>query len=219
MIIPSTMTDDEIRSYILNDYRELFSLIKKDKNDFRRKVLKEAKNFPYRRVYKHTSRRNIDYKIVFIADKRGCHDNPKYTPVAIYNAYEGKYMAMIGVGIVQLFPPHFFKRYRERIIKNNDISTEELMEHFLSYCDDGVTWSYIDEERKPMYRCIAEIEMEDEWNMVGVSDNYCVFGVQKKDLIVCKTIISNDLIKEDQKKHFEFLREENKLSMECYYKR
>ena len=129
-MIVESMNEKEIRDALYKDLDSISGEIFKKKERFRKSCLKRT-IFPYEVITQITSKNNTKFYISFSAPKRGNHNSPVIGIYAIYQRNEGYYEATItpykGRKYISIFPPHFFRRYRERIMKEKeDISTITL---------------------------------------------------------------------------------------------
>lgn len=133
MIVP-TMTIPEIHAELLKDCEDNQASVEHKMKLFGSVVLKSSR-YPVVRRYaiKSKNRRNVFY-VRFTAFKRGFWKNPAIHTYCIYSRPEGLHCAFLDpihrASII--FPPHFFSRYRERIVRDDSLGTEELIHLFSS---------------------------------------------------------------------------------------
>lgn len=206
MIVPA-MTTQEI-------YSQLFSElpIKQDKLDvykkeFSRKVLKASK-FPFTKLYDFTTLKKNQFIFSFTALTRAQAEKPIASLYGIYTRPEGKYLAEINppLGEMTIYPPHYFKRYRERILKNNDLSNEKLIRSFIQN-----SWGFIaaavNKELEAVYQSFEANHQNEVFGFAGATyDGYC-FGERQGKINIMKTIISDDMLFNDQRELFTTLRQ------------
>lgn len=128
MIVPS-MTVQEIHKELFLDIRNLRDQVDDCRKDFKKAVLK-ANRYPLTKSYDCKTREKKNLFIVTLtAAKRSSWKSPILTIYSIYARPEGKYAVplTLDMNIASIYPPHFFKRYRERIVKDESISNEELI--------------------------------------------------------------------------------------------
>ena len=128
------MTVQEIHKEVYEDIKNLKSKLDECKKDFKRIVLKQPKNplsnrnYPFSKSYDtKTSEKKNFFISTFTALKRSDWEKPIVSIFGIYSRSEGNYAVSINIDIktITIYPPHFFKRYRERIIKD-DLITNRL---------------------------------------------------------------------------------------------
>ena len=128
MIVPS-MTVQEIHKEVFDEIENLKAKLKESPEDFKKNVLR-SKHFPFTKSYEFKTREKKNVFIVdFTAIKRSYWKKPILTIYGIYSRSEGKYAVALSVDLnmISIHPPHFFKRYRERIIKDDFLSNEEII--------------------------------------------------------------------------------------------
>lgn len=207
-MIVNTMTLQEIHEELFKDLPALEGRIEHCKREFRRKVLK-ASHFPYVVTYELRTgiRRNL-FMATFTANKRGKADRPLILMCGIYDRPEGSYAAVLSLDLkaTSIYPPHFFKRYRERIVKDEKLTNLQLIRLYLSKCK-GIYKAVADKEHNAVYHSI-EYFADEEVNFVAATDEGYCFGSHFGENCVIKTIISEDDLFDDQKELFHKLREE-----------
>lgn len=206
MIVPS-MSLREIHDELKSDYRNVVT--KKDLffKEFRRMVLK-ASNFPFTKTREYTTpiKKNL-FIITFSAPSRGYENKPEYSAYVIYNTEKGKYLASIIFQheIITIYAPHFFRRYRERILKNYSISNDEIIRNYIKN-DSGFTAGFITKQAEAYFKSFEEQHQDEPVNFAAAtSDGYC-FGFKEGNNIMIKTIISSEMVKDDQREFFAFMK-------------
>jgi len=122
MIVPS-MTLDEIHKELFSDLRTMEAKISSYHRDFKKKVLKSSR-FPLSHTYDCRTKIKKNFFVVNLyASKRGDWEKPLIGICGIYNRPEGNYLAALALekNMTTIYPPHFFKRYRERIAKDTNV--------------------------------------------------------------------------------------------------
>jgi hypothetical protein len=219
-MVVSSMTVQEIHNEFLTDVNTLDARISHYYEKFKRKVLK-TNHFPLRCFYEFRTNKNNLYIIILSALKRHDHKCPLVAKYGVYDSPEGKYVVALLPNTTLIFPPHFFKRYRERIVKDLSISNDNIIKLYLSK-EWGLMINLIDENFKGIYHCFENDEADDKVNLVGItSQGYC-FGIKQGDDCIIKTIISDDMLFENQKPllddlkqdYIEFLKDGYKTSLD-----
>lgn len=214
-MIVNSMTLQEIRLELLKDLPALVSRLIQYKKEFRRKALK-ANRFPYLATYEvKTGRRKNLFTIIFVAKKRSDAHEPFFSVYGIYDRPEGSYGAMIKIGetMLTIYPPHFFKRYRERIVKDDKLTSKQLISLYFCKCWLLCT-VFPDSEDEEVYDHIEDMATE-EANFIGVMEEGYCFGTAFGDINLVKTIISEEDIFDSQREYLHELREEyNKIKVE-----
>src|SRR4051812_17830003 len=114
MIVPS-MTVQEIYKEIFEDIETLDTKIDACRRDFKKLVLRSTR-YPVEKTYEAKTRvKKNTFVFTLIAPKRSAWSDPDIVIYAIYMRPEGKYAVPIIMRdkSITIYPPHYFKRYRE----------------------------------------------------------------------------------------------------------
>lgn len=195
------MTLEEVAKQFQGDYSDILAKRKTFQPKFS-SLVKRSSRFPVRAQYEYISHTNRNRYIYFYsAEKRGQWDEPHCIVVGIYERPEGKYaVTSTNAGHTFLiYPPHFFVRYRERILKDDTIYGDELIKRYFKV-NDRFTKEPLSEEHTKAYR---KYESDDE----SVQAARCAEGnifleIQSPRVVLIKTIISDEMLFEDQKEAF-----------------
>jgi hypothetical protein len=202
MIVPS-MTVQEIHKEVFDDIENLKIRLKESPDDFKKNVLR-SNSFPFTKSYEFKTRGKKNLFIVdFTAIKRSYWKKPILTIYTIYSRPEGKYAVALtpDMNTISIHPPHFFKRYRERIIKDESFSNEEIIRLYFKN-DWGFVGAVVDEHFESVYRCFENDNKNEKLSFVGAnSQGYC-FGEKQGNINILKTIISEEMLFENQKPIF-----------------
>jgi hypothetical protein len=77
------------------------------------------------------------------------------------------------MGIISIYPPHFFKRYRERILKDESISNEDFIRHYFRN-DWGFMGAVVNENYESVYHCFEDDNKDEKVSFVAAtSQGYC----------------------------------------------
>ena len=212
MIVPS-MTLDEIHKELYSDFDTLESTIDNFLRDFKRKVLK-ASRYPVYHTYDCRTRlkKNL-FVFNLYASKRGDWAKPLIGICAIYNRPDGNYLATLAIdkNMTTIYPPHFFIRYRKRIVKDMMSSIEDTIKLYLHRNRWGFVAAPSDEKYQGLYN-IFEAEMSGtDISFVCVNSEGFCFGEKLGNINVMKTIISEDMLFDDQRAIFAKLKGEFEL--------
>lgn len=206
MIVPS-MSLGEIHNELVNDYRNVVT--KKDLffKEFRRLVLK-ASNFPFTRTYECTTpiKKNT-FIIMFSALTRSQENKPEFSVYVVYNTAKGKYLAsmIFQTKMITIYAPHFFRRYRERILKDNSISNDEIIRDYIKR-DRGFTGGFVTKQAEACFKSFEEQHQDEPVNFSAATlDGYC-FGFKEGNNIMVRTIISPEMVKDDQRELFALMK-------------
>ena len=217
MIVPS-MTVQEIHNEIFEDMKNLKVKLEDYRKNFKKTVLKSSR-YPLTKSYDFVTKEKQNLFIVdFTALKRSNWKKPIISIFAIYSRPEGKYAVApsVDMKITTLYPPHFFKRFRERIIKDESISNEDLIRHYFKN-DWGFMGAVVNKDFESVYHCFENDNKDDVVSFVGVtSQGYC-FGEKQGNVNIIKTIISEQMLFENQKPLFQDLKNSFKLANKDRY--
>jgi hypothetical protein len=198
MIVPS-MTVQEIHKEVFKDIKNLRSKLDECRKDFKKAVLNRSR-YPFTKSYDCKTREKKNLFIVdFTALKRSNWKKPLLSIYGIYSRPEGKYAFSVTVdmNIVSIYPPHFFKRYRERIVKDESISDEVMIRQYFKN-DWGFMGAVVNENFESVYHCFEDDDKNDKVSFVAAtSQGYC-FGDKQGNVNIIKTIISEDMLFDNQ---------------------
>ncbi len=199
-MIVSSMALIEIHNELFKDLATLTNKIMNCHKEFRRRVLK-ASRYPFSYSYECYSRLNKNrFILTFIAMKRSDYHNPTIGVRCLYNRAEGLYAAVISMenGTTTIFPPHFFKRYRERIVKDFSASSDDIIKRYFSGIW-GFTFTVLNNDIRSLYHGFEdEMQGGGERFVCAMTDGYC-FGERYGKIHLMKTIISEEMLFESQK--------------------
>jgi len=206
MIVPS-MTVKEIHKEVFDDLKTLRNKLDELRSDFRRIVLK-CNCYPITKSYDYKTREKQNLFIIqFTALKRSAWKKPVISIYGIYLRPEGRYavISSLDINITTIYPPHFFKRYRERILKDESISNEDIIRHYFKN-DWGFTGVVVNEKFESVYHYFENDNKDETVSFVGATNQGYCFGEKQGNVNIIKTIISDDMLFENQKSIFYELR-------------
>lgn len=184
-MIVESMTVNEIQVELSKDYDNCMDKVEIECRKIRRAIVK-SKKFPIQfEPIEFISQKQNRYLIFLKANSRKNAEYPIITTVALYNRPEGLYAASTSrihgsIINVNIFPPHFFQRYKERILEEN-ITTIEALKLFF----------------RNNNRIAGEKTEKNEF-MASCKEGF-VFGTTiSYSLDIYKTIISNKMLKGTQ---------------------
>ena len=186
MLIP-TMNDAEKRKQAIEDTYEVDKYVTYNLYYKLRKNVRKFSKFP--RLFKttYTTKNRNKYYLICRAESRTTFDTPFWVHVyTIMDSNEGKY-AMIAVsqhGVIetfQIYAPHLFTRYTERYGVN--MYEEERIHRFMT------------DSASPLYGGVKEYE---KGKMMAVVNGGVILGDKEGDIIVFKTFVDNDRLREEQ---------------------
>ncbi|TCC99540.1 hypothetical protein [Pedobacter hiemivivus] len=207
-MIVEAMTLQEIHNELFTDLPTLNGKMNHCKKDFRRKVLK-ASRFPYTFTYELNTpiKKNL-FIVTLTALTKGNSDKPLLSVYGIYDRPEGKYAAALSVDLIttSIYPPHFFKRYRERIVKDDKLANKQLIRLYFAK-----SWGFYkvvaNKGHEAVYNSFENSTNEEISFIAATDEGYC-FGSSFGKINIIKTIISEENLFDDQKELFHKLRED-----------
>ena len=212
MIVPS-MTLPEIHSELQKDIEDIQPSVDYKMKQFGSVVLK-AHRYPVQRRYsfKSKTRRN-SFHARLTAFKRGYWNKPAVHVYCIYSRPEGLHCAFLDIlhQVSIIFPPHFFSRYRERIIRDDALSTEELI-HLFSSRTWAISFQPLSPEMENLLRKWRDYPKDVEVPIVAFCPDGMLFGQRTGNVTLVKTIVSPSMLYPDQLPLYESLRD-------CYHRR
>lgn len=113
----------------------------------------------------------------------------------------------IDLNITSIYPPHFFLRYRERILKNRSISNEEVIRDYFTK-DWGFMATVINDAYESVYHSFEEHSKNETISFVAATNLGFCFGEKCGAVNIIKTILSEDMLYENQKVLFIDLRKQ-----------
>ncbi|WP_300600946.1 hypothetical protein [Niabella sp.] len=217
-MLVSSMTVQEIHKEVFEDIPNLRSKVDKCHSDFRKTVL-NARRYPLSKSYDCCTKEKGNLYIVdFTALKRSDWKKPVLSIYTTYLRPEGKYAVTLSLdmNMISIYPPHFFKRYRERILKDSSASNEAVIREYFKK-DWGFMGALVNRDFQSVYHSLEkDIEGEMVSFVAATSLGYC-FGEKQGNINIIKTIISENMLFDDQKNIFNDLRNAfNKANKERY---
>ena len=104
-----------------------------------------------------------------------------------------------------VYTSHFLSRYRERLLNNSDISFDDLVKIFLSNEREGRELSHVSNE-------LIRKSKPNEESFTLKTPNGCCFGTRSGSVIIFRTFITDDMLKESQSNTLNNIEEEIKSS-------
>ena len=205
-MIVDSMTLREIHKEIHDDIRNIGRTLDNRMGQFRTAVLRSSR-YPVLRRYECKS---LVGRNRFFAQmkalKRGDHSDPICEFYCVYDRPEGMYCALMDAsgGNTFVFPPHFFSRYRERIIGGSGMSGMDMIHHFVSRVW-GLTLTFIPDEQQGTIASWDVLFKVEKVNLMGVCPDGVLFGEYLEDVFLVKTIITDQMLREDQMDLYEEL--------------
>lgn len=207
-MIVSSMTIQEIHKEVFEDIKSLKNKLDEFQKDFKKIVL-NSNRFPLSKSYQITTKKRKNTFVVdFTSLKRSSWKTPILSFYAIYSRPEGNYAIApsLDINFSTIYPPHFFKRYRERIVEDKNLSNEEIIKFYFKN-GWGFMATKVNEKFESVYHAFENKDDNDKIDFVAVtSQGYC-FGQKIGQINIIKTIVNDEMLFEDQKNTFKKLRE------------
>ncbi len=203
-MVVDSMTLEEVARELLADLPNAQHIADYRFQKFRSSVLKTSR-FPIIRYDEcKTVHKKNRFFVSFSAFKRGQWKEPYCHYYCIYVRPEGLYCAVVGMkeDYVYIYPPHFFARYRERIIKRDDISPEDLIHLFMSRFWSNFSYVITPEDIDGLSQW-DQLSEEGGIDFVGTCPDGVIFGQRTKNVVLNKTIISESMLYPDQVDFYE----------------
>ena len=172
-------------------------------------MVKQTSRFPLIRTLTITGQDKTKINLIFTAQKRGQWNHPK---LCIYSTfiYRGRLNAISidgPEGVSHIYTSHFFQRYRERIIKDKVIDTEDLIREYMIKNKD-MMWHRNTASFSAAYQ---RHERENVTQMATrVSEGNCFIERIDKSLFLIKTILPDEMLGISQSSAFNQLEEMRK---------
>lgn len=172
-------------------------------------MVKKTRLYPIRHSFTIMTKDKTKLHLLFTASKRSKWDSPRLCIYSTFRYNGGIYAISIDgpEGTSQIYTQHFFERYRERIVKDYDINSEDLIKRFMIKNSDMMWYrntqafstAYQNYERENITQLAARVE----------EGNCFVERIDKKILLL-KTIISDDMLGDYQSEAFAVLEQMRK---------
>lgn len=191
-MIVSSMSEEELINEVTTDYVNVFRYSDHLDNKFRRIVVK-SKIFPVTACKEYVSPRKNRWLIFLEArSKKETLDRSRITLVVTFEAPNGTHAVMgtftNGRMHYIIYPPHFFARYRQRVIKE-DITTTDLIKRFFKF-NQGYVYTLKD---TPKFGNLALREV------YGTTRDGVAMGfMTTHQNVLFKTFITFDMLKGEQ---------------------
>lgn len=207
MLLPN-MTYLEVFDELNKDYDDIQQGLSKRGGEFMQLLRKTTRRYPIYQLYTYTTleRKNkvyFEFHVLRHADK----GKPMYNTYFIWDSPKGKSAIMPNAldtnftrrrfGLIVIYTPHLFSRYRERFIKDDRLSNEEVITSFFNK-NSKTYGTDISNELMP-----GSIELDDlsKPKIAYASEEGVAFGVvMEKEVIVMKTFVSYDMLYPNQQR-------------------
>jgi len=165
-------------------------------------LVKRSSRYPVTAQYEYISHTNKNrYFFCYSAFKRSDWKATHCNVVGVFEGEGGKY-AVVSANMKQaviIFTPHFFARYRERILGGEDIHGDDLIKRFFKRNQRFVK-AEMDERFARAYR---KYENDESVSYAArVNEGNVFLKIYSGYIVLCKTILSDKMLKNDQVEAF-----------------
>ena len=198
-MIVDSMTLQEIHKELHDDYLNTVGTLDNRLRKFGSVVLKTSR-YPIRRHYecKSIEKRNR-FWVMLTAIKRGEWNDPVIDYYCVFDRPEGLFCAFLDPrgGNSFVFPPHFFSRYRERVLGGSGMSGPDLIKFFVNRI---WTWSFmlLSDDRKKGVASMDEVLSKEKIDFMAYHPDGIMFGERTGSIYLIKTIVTFDMLYSDQ---------------------
>ena len=203
------MSYEEIADQYMDDFPNLLSKGKTFQVKFG-SLVKRSRKYPVTAQYEYTSHIGKNrYLFCYTAYKRSDWENPYCNAICIFEGKGGKY-AMTTTNFqktVIIFTPHFFSRYRERILHGEEIYGETLMKRYFSR-NTRFILKEINENFAKAYKRYEDDESQTY--AAKVFEGNIFLKMYSDKVIICRTILSDEMLYDNQTEAFGELQDELK---------
>ena len=207
MILPG-MTYEEMAAQYLGDLHDIMAKKKTFQAKFSSYVKRSrSKAYPMTAQYEYVSHTNRNrYLYCYTAFKRSDWDEPYCNAICLFEGKGGMY-AMATSNFqktVIIFTPHFFSRYRERILHGEDIHGDALIKRYFS----NNTRFVLKEMDETFARAYKKYEDDESQSWAArVNEGNIFLKTYNDKVVLCKTIISDEMLYDNQAEAFGELRQ------------
>ena len=164
-------------------------------------MVKKTTHYPFERVLITKTKNRMELKLIFLATKRGDWNHPRLCIYSSFHYKDGLYAISYGGNehASNIFTPHFFDRYQERIVKNPSIGREDLIKRYMIQNRDlmwyknsvafSTAYQKYEHDNTPQYAARVE-------------EGNCFIEKIRDNAYLMKTILSDDMLGEDQAEAF-----------------
>ena len=200
MIVP-TMTLEEIARQYMGDFPNFIAKRRSLQPKFET-LVKRSSRYPVTAQYEYISHTNKNrYFFCYSAFKHGDWKAPHCNVVGVFEGEGGKY-AVVSANKKQaviIFTPHFFARYRERILGGEDIHGDDLIKRFFKRNQRFVK-AEMDERFARAYR---KYENDESVSYAArVNEGNVFLKIYCGYIVLCKTILSDEMLRDEQVEAF-----------------
>ena len=195
------MTYTEVIDTVNNELKLCYPKIEEMGRKFA-SMVKKTRNYPL--VWKTTfsSRHKTTFHVMWVAGKRNDWDKPKFYIFVPFHRLDGINVAFLSQKreATMIFTRHFFERYKERFLDDEESSTTEIIQEFFlnnrNILARRATRNFVKEFDK------YEEILKGDPIVVVINDGYCFGEKINGRVMLIRTIIREDMLRPGQKEAF-----------------
>ena len=176
-------------------------------------IVKKTRLFPVCRVFSVLTKNKTNLHLIFVATKPSQWRQPALCVYSIFYYRNCYYAISIDKpdGVAFIYTSHFFERYRQRIVKDQDMAIEDLIKRFMMRNKDMI-WV---PNSSAFSKAYEKYEHEDvPQKAARVEEGNCFLEVLGQKLFLVKTILSDDNLCGAQEDAFGFIEEMRQIKAE-----
>lgn len=169
-------------------------------------MVKKSRNGSLRHVFDVSTKNKTILHLIFISNKKSDWNRPGLCIYSTFHHFDGLNAISVNgpEGVAFIHNSHFFKRYKERIVKDVELGENDLIRRFMLINQD-LSWHKNTEDYSLAYK---KYEKEEIPQLVArVEEGNCFIEKLGDDLYLMKTIISDEMLKNNQPAAFSELEE------------
>lgn len=208
-MIVDSMTLPEVVKAIMEDLNNMNGRIDNAVKKFQSNVLaRKSRIYPFTQLMDITSSQKIKFYVAFQVKKRSEWKNPNMYVAGTFLLRDGQYGFLICPSIflnkkdttILILSPHFIKRYRERMLKNNGDTTETIIKEFLKK-----NFTFYMVELKPEHsKAMNKYSKEGVKQLAVITAEGCCIAEQETyNSVRLQTFLTMDMLSEQQIKQFQ----------------
>lgn len=194
-MIIDTMTDVEIYQEVRSEYDNIISYMDKITPKYRRPIIKSTKFPMYFTPVEYKSPKGNKYILFFEARTKKDYDGRLlFTIICVYNKNGGLNVMMFDKPSqrnIMIYSPHLFSRYRTRFLKEETLSSLDVIKRFFKI------------------NPTAMVNLTEGDEFAGTCNEGALFGkfIDEGKITIFKTFVSFDMLFNSQNEYKEDLHE------------
>ena len=199
MILPS-MTYPEINETFRREIHSVGPKIQEAARKFGGMV-KKSRSGSLRHVFDVSTKDKTILHLIFISKKKSDWDRPGLCIYSTFHHKDGLNAISINgtEGVAFIHNSHFFQRYKERIVEDEELGENDIIRRFMLNNQD-LSWHKNTEDYSLAYK---KYEKEEIPQLAArVEEGNCFIEKLGENLFLMKTIISDEMLKNNQRAAF-----------------